>query len=988
MTPAKLRKVWNNSELKLGYFPKSSYSENTNTNKFTELTYNGKPLLVKIPKFNKKVYSILFENGEFTNACNISLFNETLHEAISATESREITWFSAMEQQGFIWGDYVWRLYFATGSTFESVYTGVIEDVSFSNDAVLMNLNSRAAFLKKITGNETKTTLAGWNVNARFGTCLDSILKDTDVEVAGDIIDIDYQQTENEGDADLKSSLSQHTSYYAENTVALTTENKEYDYKYDTYSNLFADNVVFHFIGNDDEHYYVLKDDSKRVGQFTWLELVKGSGEQVADLGMGRAPEVSLENTGDIKTYFQAKVAVFYDGDINGNFDDLIGARYCETSHQYTNEAFSGGDKFAPMGEIVEQSGYYIPLMSDKYTWDTDQVVPGGNYSQYYWDTDENRVMYRNGAEESPQYNSEGTFVNGEMNGLSGDAFFKSEDSDLKDFSSGDTDYNLRKDKSIKSRSYFLYDSINDRLVFQRPSNAAPVVGDYENVGAGAYNIEDGTPYADCDNGDYIKTWSNFGLNPIGYYSLSQDNLGYLNLQNDLFIEDWIYKNNTIYAIGHSFLNNAKRANSKRSKVLQFTLTGAITEIGFFDSKEHYGLNWFEYEGDEYLSMIRRNNSDVYKWSYYKNGSYDFVELGSINNFTAPTSVELIDGDPVLMTFKNQKLTYYKPFDQANNVTYLGETLEKSLGGYIIKNEDDDNFTAKIENNVITYVSQQRIEVLDLTDYNKLQALLLLANRADKYMYVDNNDILQFKDAVSYQTTTLQEFISFVKIPYEGFKTLLIKTYDTKPEDRFSWSYKATEDYIGRVLGTWSGADASFTINLAVTGLNQITYHVTSSSSRLRLTEQVDAVANWDNIVIPIDDFEVTLRFLDEYEATANAPKERTKFTLSFQTKKLVELSSPLTETDTTNGLSKTKTIDNRLVDPSSALFLQEEVNDFFLANRNSYKIEVLEPYSQFDMLQTIYINYPRENIKFVECYIVSMRINEKGTTEMILIEK
>ena len=83
MTPKNLRKVWNNSEMKLGYFPKASYTSNTNTNKFIELTYNGEALLVKVPKFNKKVYSILFENKEFTNACSISLFNETLVDAIS-----------------------------------------------------------------------------------------------------------------------------------------------------------------------------------------------------------------------------------------------------------------------------------------------------------------------------------------------------------------------------------------------------------------------------------------------------------------------------------------------------------------------------------------------------------------------------------------------------------------------------------------------------------------------------------------------------------------------------------------------------------------------------------------------------------------------------------------------------------------------------------------------------------------------------------------
>jgi len=951
MEATQLRKIWNNNKLKLGYYPKENYTANTSVGHFTELKYNEKTLLTKVPKFNKKVYSILFENGEFTNACSIELFNETVIEATSSTASREITWHAIQEQMGFKWDDYVWALYFESATSFEAIYTGVIETITPVNDKIKITLNSRAANLKKITGNDTKTSYAGWNINARFGTCLDAILKDTDVVAEGDIDDIDYQQTENEGDADLKSSAGQYVGYYEENVVAVLREKQKYNFINDTSININFSNVLFHFIRNDGEHYYIYEDFNsiynERVGQYTHLYLVKESDSSVIDLGYGRAPERDLETEGKINT-------------IEG-FNCVktgLNVEYKYIDHIYSETTPSAD--FEVMAEVIKQDDYYIPLVSAKDIWYNTETAENNDFR---WSSGSENYMYRNGTRVNENYSKYN--ISGEVNSTSAD-YYHSADYGVKN-------NNTRIDKSTKSRAYFVYDPLQDRLIFQRASNVYPA-GESETIDT-----------------NYTKNWDNFGLNPLGYYSFQSETLGYSNISNNEFIKDLVFKNNTIYTITYSLANSYQHGGESLSYLKEIKNSGVIETINGFHAKEMYGINWFMCDGDEFLSYIIKDSSNNYKINYYENDSFTQHTIGSASSYTAPTSMDCINGEPVLLVFYNQKLTYYKPFDLVNNITYIAETLENALGGYIIKNQNDESFTAKIENNVVTYVSQNRIEILDLTDCNKLQSLLMLAKRANKFMYVDERDILQFKDAVVYDRVIIDKFINFEKVFYEGFKTLIIKNYSNRPENLFNPIQVGSNDYIGDIRGYWSGQDSSFNVKLKVTGANEITYSVTSSAERLRVPETVKSDIDWKDITIYIPDTGgsyFNLKFLDIGQYVENVPKIRSKFNMTFETKKLVELAAPLTETDSTNNLTKTKTIDNKLVDPSSALFLQEDINDFFLSNREMYKLEVLEPYSQFNMLQTVNINYPRENVNFVECYIVSMRINEKGTTEMILIQK
>lgn len=954
MNEALLRKIYSNEELKLGYYPKNSYNETVTTGQFTELTYNNKPVLNTQlgTQINRVLYSVLFEDVSFSNAVTLQLFNKTVEEATGPTTTREVSFSSQLKETGFEFKDYTWRLYYLTGGQYYTVYTGEVQKTTISETTIAMKLNSRVANLADRDGSDTKTSYAGWNTNIGFSDALNLLLEDTNIKPVGDIDTIDYGQTINEGDLDLLgANNSGHISYYDENEIYVCGKGI-FNFVNGTFTDIgLTGNIHFHFVGTDGHHYFVYDklEPQYRRGEYIYLYLYDADIATTYDLGMGRASEVIGDDLSNFDTMSAMENNICRDTRFEYNYQYI--------SHVYGSD--TQPEEQATMSEVYAsgKSGdsYFCPITSVKAVF-TEQDISDSN--SFSWTTDRNKV-YLGGYQENPNFGGK-EFKAASLNAYAADGFYL------------DT-FNKDKAQSYKNRGYFYYDPLQNRLFFQRASNLMPSGSSYT-LGS---NME--------------KSWDNFGLNPIGFYSLSSNTLGYSNITNDLFFEDFLFANNTAYAIGMDIDNLSKYNNLKQSNLYRISNAGTITQKWGLVNYEMYGISFFNDGSNDYLSFVTKDSSDNWNWRYSTDDStLQLLEIGSADFYNAPTSLLYASGDIILVVFKDKQLTIFKPFDQVNNVKYIGEVLENSLGGYLVKNKLTDDYSGRVQNNIISAVSEVRVEVLDLTDLNKLQALLKLLKMSNKFMTVDENDTLQIYNAsnVDYNFVLIDKFKKFEKLDYEGYKSVLVKTYNAKREDLFEWSYESVEDFEGDVRGRWYGPDGSFTVSVKITSSSSFEYSITSSASRLVRGDTIySGITNWKNISIDLEDSNFTLKFVDD-EFDELPPSADMQFTMIFNTSILSETASPLQETDVTLDLIKTKTIDNVLVSPNNSTFLLEDINDFFISEKNMYKATVLEPYVSFDLMQKVNINYPYEGVNFEICYITKATINNDGLTELILIQE
>ena len=503
-----LRDLWNNAQLKLGYFPLDSYNENIKIGQFTELTYNNKPLLQNIPTINKSVYSLLFENKDFSNFVSVKLLNETLLEAISATSSREIAYTTATE---FDFKNYMWGLWFSSGVENFQLYTGKVESVKINSDVVTLNLNSRVHFLNKESGEKVKNNFAGWLTNTRFNTSLNAILNGSDVVVNGDITGIDYEQTINEGDIDLKTFLnSSHVSFYDNDIIYIAYEDKKYNFQTNSISLGIGKKTHFHFLKGSDHYYVFEKDNANRMGNYVDLYLYNETTQDETYIGMGRTAD-SFDNSFsiDFNTTIKANEQHYMYKTNKTN-------TYISRGHVYYEPTVDAiPNENVLMTEIFKIGDYYCPVLFEKKNFEYYEVfsLQGENEPKDFQVTYDARgyiegksKLFSGGVAQARQFST--YRAGGCVHNVSYSYITET----------SNTNIIVDKQKSYKNRSYFYYDTTQDRLFFQRASEYLP------------------TGNSEIIDTDYTKTWDNFGLNPIGFYSFATNSLGYSNLKKQFIL--------------------------------------------------------------------------------------------------------------------------------------------------------------------------------------------------------------------------------------------------------------------------------------------------------------------------------------------------------------------------------------------------------------------------------------------------------------------
>lgn len=975
ITPQELREISDSGKMFFGYFPRSGYNSNVTTEQFTELTYNGKPVFLGWSGCNKTIASIRFDtqNNIFTNFTTISLINSLLTEATSTTEYRETRWYNKLVEQGFDFRNYIWRLWYTDGLETYEEYTGIIEEIEPNFETVKIKLNSRASELaKKEECVDSHNTFAGWSTNTRFETALEALTRETDVEYTGDITGIDYIDTVNEGELDLIGfDKMGHVSYYEENVVFICRgrDSIKYNFINNTRTPFDYEHYIhFHFI-HDSEHYFVVSkttDSLYVAGEYRKLYIVKESDLSEIYLGVGKAPE------------YTANYAP------QATFIDAVEGKYCARSSE-TIESFgvnSSGTNYAHfvvedtatntydiLSEVIEITEYQHP----KY------YAPTTNYRSYIVETGTRQSIRWEYTQDGLIDTGQLPFLSCNVNSLSYDEF------KFYEANTGRLQYNKKRAGSQKARSYFAFDSVNNRLYFQRASTLSPS-GSSETIDT-----------------DFTKTWDNFGLNPLGYYSFNSDTLNYSHLTNNYFIDDWIVVGSKIYAIVHTFSQAAKYKDENRFvKFVEITSTG-ITDISpELNVKDAYGISIFTLGSVEYYSFVYRNNDNTwYLWYKTNTGASAQITLGTNVNYEAGNSIIVVNNVAGLLIFRDQKLNRVE-FDFntntiSNKVEYIGTILDDSYGAYSVQNQSTEDYTSLFFNNLVTASTVPKFDVLDGSDLTAMQALISITKAADKFAFIDSNDVLNFKDVGNIPDNgwVIDEVTNLKIEDYEGYKTLNINAYAFKPEDLFNWNIVKGADWVGDLRGRWYGADASFVLNVDIIdttqGSGELVYNIVSSSENLtRSDTTIDNITDWTDITIHIADSFLTLQFFNVNGNIETPPNEGNVFACNFNSRKLEKQSSPVFKS-TSNNLNKGKKIDNRYLDYNKASFLQDAIEEWFLpiagVKKRIFKIDTTDAYASFDFLQYIYINVPSQGVEMVKCLIMSAKINKDNSTNLQLIE-
>ncbi|MCP4991738.1 MAG: hypothetical protein GY928_38460 [Colwellia sp.] len=1013
------KNFYNNTSFKFGIYPRSDYNENTLTSQFEEFAFDNQPLYKSHSKISRTLYSAM-NSDQFKNTCTVQLDNAVIKHIVGIDDVRETSFYSHYEAQGIsLKKDYVFRIWKSDGINTDIYYTGVVTDIKQTEKEVTLTLNSRANDLQYSDGTETKTDLAGWEENVRFSTALDVVLDGTDVEIKGDINEIEYYETENEGDLDLRAFKGSIGVFLHEDNEVVIANNSVYNpdlwgtkfnFVTDTVEPFSATDIIhYQFKRKDNTIWYVVEDNGvgfgvkDRIGQYAKLYLVEEGnwGNRDKYLGYGRVAEnieygSNTDKIGSMDGYYVYDT-IFDKSMLGESFLTFLGrtdgenntsnASYAYYGRQnWESEGFVNEDTEYLMGQIVNYDGYFMPLFGRGRVKD---LARGGEESRWNDGIDADKFQLLRTAKTKLGFgdtNKGVLFTDNNSQAYDVYNFFGTSSNSLKRLDSRRSQ--RRQNESIKSRSYFSYNANGDSLFFQRASDSAPVSGS-EIIGTQQHDGQAQT--------DLVKNWTNFGLNPIGYYNMANDTLHYSDKTNNNFIVDWSYMGGSIFSI----VIEPKNINYQLDEIVDCKITETLgintTELASFSSYFLlYGLSYFNKTND-CLGFIQKSATD---WNFVEYNliteTSNFVSIGSVNSWNALTGSATIEGKEMLLGFKNGLLQYVDIYTQANNNQYVSEMLSSRMGGYIVKNDSSEDFTAKFEENVITFHNQLRIEVLDLTDNNRLQALLMLCKMANKFMYVNEKDIfiVKNKENIASSGKVIDSFVknSVSILDREEYKSVNINSYNYKRELLFEWTLGRGE-YIDTLNGVWYGKDCSFSVMLKVTSPSSFEYTLYSSSSIIAKSKTtvnaggaVWPSGDWSNITITIDDDFFTLEFLELNTNNEKVPATNAEFRCVFNSKVLEKTSVNIIETDSDSESVKTKTIDNKLIYPNIATMYKDDVKEYFLGAKKAYKVEINELLTEYDLTETILFNcYYFQQSK--NCYVRNLELTKKGTTSLYLVE-
>jgi hypothetical protein len=966
----KLRDMYNNNDMLLGFYPRTRYTSQIETKNFKEFVFDGKPLMVSHSEIPTTVYSLM-NDKPFSKDVTVVLDNKMIQNITSPTDVTQTSFFSNYMMQGInLKTDYVFRLYKFNGFEYFNEYTGVVLDIKQTKNSISLKLTSRVTELKNADGDDTRTSLAGWRENSQFSDSLKELTKDTDIEYEGDIQSIDYFEAENESSVDLKSFPNSAGVYsYDNNEVIVSNISSADSSKYGTKYNFIADTIEnfslvdilhFSFRANDNKTYFVVEkkaDRIKRVGQYCKLYLVEENAlSTYTYLGYGRTGEIIEFGSNNAET--SSLEGAYVKDNAVDSLTDIELTYFNGNYHYYNTVDSSAQDLNGFLGQVISSDGYFMPIFGKCGTaYFQSHQIARPTLSQ-------NTAIY---------LGVDTTTIGIDYNTVWYDDYFITSQT-------VNTPISRQKvNESIKSRSYFAYDSVNDRLIFQRASDSAP--------NSTGYNI--GIPL--------FKSWDNFGLNPIGFYNLSTSSLGYIDKSNDEFIFDWIADSGNMYmsVVRSYYLDYSLASTSDTYQIKKMTPTGdksSIVSIAIIDGYVGYGLHFY----DNKITFIARGVSD---WFYYKVDidtlSTDIKNLGSKTTFSSPTGSAIINAIPVLLIFKDEKLQYVDIETPINTIEYASTTLDKTkLGGYIVKAPSTEDYTAKFEDNLVTALAQIRGDLLDLTDLNRLQGLLMLCNMANKFIAVDERDVLIIRDLknIINKESTLTDLIDVQISDVAEYRRVDVASYYVDDTEIFKWNIN-TGEYDQEVNATWNGADASFSMNITIIAFNAFTYKIVSDGT-LETPETIYQTGtegwngDWNNIIINKGGDFIKISFNEINSQVESIPNLQDKFTLFFNSKTLKKTNITTSANDLTTTSLKTKKINNRFVSQDIAVLLRDDIEDYFLGKKKIYSVLLLAPLINFDPLRLINFSYTYEQIIDVQCYIRDFIVKENGTTLINLQEK
>lgn len=962
------RDLWNNGFVKLFYTERTSYNESTPHEDFTEFTYNNKPLAVAFSEITRMVNDV-GSTTPFINDVFITLQNQTIKSFKAIDDIRETTFYSSFAEQGIdLKTDYVFRLYLVSAGVKFPLFTGVAYDVEELENTVKMTLRSRVGVLADLDGIDNLTDLAGWLENYEFETALKSILSNCDVEYTGDTNGIDYLQTTSERSIDVKSFIDSTGIYtYSDNEIIISNKSvydsskygTRYNYVSNTIESFGLDNIVhFTFTNSNNEIYHVVEKHSEiayRIGQYTKLYVqADADPNDITYIGVGKAPEVLNKPTNDkLISLFGSYVE---DRNIDNSTDiELIWAdsnyHYYETSA--TAESFLGF-----VGQVIDVDGYYAPLFSlnQSAVFSNSQIPTLTIFSN---DT----TLYTNFV----------GLAGADVNTLKFDTY-KGYDTETSPLS------RLKQEQASKSRSYFLFDVDNNRLIFQAASKEAP-----------------NSTSVDID-GKLTKSWNNFGLNPIAYYDFDVDDFDYLDENNNDFIQDWVFTPGTIYA------TTVKPYNMDYTETTDVNTTYELITISSVNGTKNilksnpiingfvgYGLNFYNYLSEDYISFVYKGDTNYnHEAIKISDSSSDVISVGDITNYATCTgSIFLVDR-PILIIFKNQQLQYTDIYNQGLNVLYPNSTMSSDkLGGYLLLSPNSTDFTGKFEDFVLASTGQVRGRILDMSDLNLMQSLIQLSNMANKSMFINEYDVLNFANeaTINANSTTLSNLTSCVISDIEDYNKVNLNQYIVDSDDVFKWEV-AGDEYENKVLGKWYGADASFILFIDVIDATTLDYYISSASSILETPKTTINDVDWGNIQIDFGDDFLIVKFVDADEVTPVTPSNKTDFTLVFNSKKLKKMNVPAISEDSSSTTKKTKTINNRFVSPQIAPLLLNDIDDNFLGKKNNYEPTSAYPIFDLNLLQVCYLTYYHKRIENQACRFRGTILSNTGKTKILLKEK
>lgn len=987
-----IRDLVNNNRLRLSFYDRGGYNKDTSISLFSEFMFDSKPLLKSVNTKNSTVESVM-NTVSFKNSIEIIINNPTVSFVASETDITSSNFWTHYSTQVDIKKDFIFMLYYDDDNI---LFTGVVTNVTTAEEQISLTLESRVSELAFNSGLDTKTTLAGWEEKLQFNDALKLMLENNDIEYTGDVDAIDYENTLNEGDPDVRpfDNSAGIYLYDDENIIVSTTgqETGEYGQKYNFITNTIetfnSDNIVhFSFKSNDGNTYFVIEkptDVAKRIGQYAKLYLVEESNPTVYNyMGVGRISETINQRVNDIElNYTQMENYVSYDTYVidnrieyyaselwkAGEGDDVY--HYGDHNYHYRNTESGGGGGLGIfvgfLGQVVSLDNYYCPIFS----WSKS--------SNYLFSV---HIMTRM-AGSTKQF--EGvlnliTVIGADLNSNYIDDFNKIGSNNFENIYKDGSLSRSKQNESVKSRSYFAWDSVNDRVVFQRASDTAP--------SGSSYDIGD----------DLTKTWDNFGLNPIGYISMSDFSLGYLDKKNDDFIHDMVFQNNNLFAVMITPENMNYTISTSlfyaSLRVLNGNTFEEIKELEINNGYVPYGLHAYNKNTIDYISFVIAGGIS---WYHYKINIDDYTdfelkELGTLESLTAITGsvIDKANSDLlILLMFVNGQL-YFRDIENETNTIYRTANLPTDkMGGYIVPAINTDDFTAKFEDNVLTFVSQVRGDLIDLKDKNLLQGLLMLTKMANKFIFVNNRDTLVFKNKANMlnNSITLTDVQDVEILDAEEYKSVEVASYYYDETELFKATATQVQ-YDGEVSGTWNGLDASFTMHCKANSSTSLTYTANSTSEFLTIEETtitLSSLSEWQNIVINVthagESDSISLGF-------SIIPTELTEFDLIFNSKTLKKADVNTQFTDSESEYDETKTIDVRFVDRNMSTQLLNDITGFFIGQKRVFSVTTLDPYFDLDCSKSVFFTYYFLNLINIECYIKSYSINTNNTTTFLLKE-